>query len=430
MGILFERSSFYVVIISIVVAFIVYWYIKYLVSYWDRHGVKSFKPSFPFGNFNASLFLKKSIGETVADIHNATKEPFIGVYGALRPILVVRDTELIHRILIKDFQHFVDRGVHCDEDYDPLSAHLFAMTGQKWKKLRSKLTPAFTSGKLKAMFTTMVECGSSFQKHIDDLVKINETIEIREIAARHSTQLVASVAFGLDIDCFTDSKSKFREYGRKALEPDLRNGIVFVLNFLFPAALKYLRIRSIKREVENFMRSVVKQNLEYREKNHVVRKDFFQLLVQLRNTGSVQSDEQWQTEIKNDGLKTMTLNEVTAQAYIFFLAGYETSSGTLSYCLFELAKNPEIQRKVREEIDRVRKEHNGEINYDSVAQMKYLDCCIDGKWILANQYSIPNNYSILKNVTQFFRNSPKISYRPILESRMYERISNRNGCDH
>lgn len=262
MGMLFESKSLDVTVVLVAVITVVYSYIRYLVSYWDRRGVKSFKPSFPFGNFNQSLFMKRSIGETVAEIHNGTKEPFVGVYGALRPILVVRDTELIHKILIKDFQHFVDRGVHCDEDYDPLSAHLFAMTGQKWKNLRSKLSPAFTSGKLKAMFSTLVECGFALQKHIDSSIARNETIEIREIAAKHSTNVIASVAFGLDIDCFNDPKAKFREYGKKALQPDLKNGIVFSLNFLYPAALKFLRIRSIKWEVENFMRSVVEQNLE------------------------------------------------------------------------------------------------------------------------------------------------------------------------
>lgn len=55
--------------------------------------------------------------------------------------------------------------------------------------------------------------------------------------------------------------------------------------------------------------------------------------------------------------------------------GFETSSSTLSFCLFELAQNPEIQRKVQEEVDRVFKTQG--ITYESLSELKYLECCID-----------------------------------------------------
>lgn len=76
----------------------------------------------------------------------------------------------------------------------------------------------------------------------------------------------------------------------------------------------------------------------------------------------------------------MTLDEITAQAFIFFGAGFETSSTTMSYCLYEIAKNLNIQRKVQEEIDRVKKENNGELSYESVKNMTFLENCIDGKY--------------------------------------------------
>lgn len=60
------------------------------------------------------------------------------------------------------------------------------------------------------------------------------------------------------------------------------------------------------------------------------------------------------------------------------LAGYETSSATMSFCLYEIARHPDIQRKVHEEIDRVLAEQGGELTYDSLNDLKYLQCCIDG----------------------------------------------------
>lgn len=64
--------------------------------------------------------------------------------------------------------------------------------------------------------------------------------------------------------------------------------------------------------------------------------------------------------------------------YFWTLTGFETSSSTLSFCLYELAKNRNIQQRVHDEIDRVLAQHNGQITYESISEMKFLDQCIDG----------------------------------------------------
>lgn len=63
---------------------------------------------------------------------------------------------------------------------------------------------------------------------------------------------------------------------------------------------------------------------------------------------------------------------------MFFIAGFETSSSTMNFCMYELSKNPDKQKKVHEELDNLLK--SGDINnltYDVLASMKYLECCID-----------------------------------------------------
>lgn len=124
-----------------------YVFLKRSYSYWKRNGFKTLPDvNLLFGHFKATFAQKESVGLFFLRVYRSTTEPFIGVYGLLRPILFIRDPELIRAILIKDFAHFSGRGVHCNEDYDPLSAHLFTLCGQKWKNLRAKLSPTFTSG--------------------------------------------------------------------------------------------------------------------------------------------------------------------------------------------------------------------------------------------------------------------------------------------
>lgn len=58
----------------------------------------------------------------------------------------------------------------------------------------------------------------------------------------------------------------------------------------------------------------------------------------------------------------------------------------MSYCLYELAKNPELQKRVHSEIDRVLREHDGKLTYETVVDMIFLEKCIDGK------HSIEDNF--------------------------------------
>ena len=71
----------------------------------------------------------------------------------------------------------------------------------------------------------------------------------------------------------------------------------------------------------------------------------------------------------------LTFEEVAAQAFVFFIAAFETTSSTISLCLYELSKNQSLQRKVQKEIDGALK--CGGFSYDLMTQLKYLECCFD-----------------------------------------------------
>lgn len=65
---------------------------------------------------------------------------------------------------------------------------------------------------------------------------------------------------------------------------------------------------------------------------------------------------------------------------MFFTAGYETSSTVMSFGMYELAFQPDIQKRLREEIKETLKASNGELNYDNVHGMVYLNMIVQGKF--------------------------------------------------
>ncbi|GBM30862.1 Cytochrome P450 3A8 [Araneus ventricosus] len=72
-------------------------------------------------------------------------------------------------------------------------------------------------------------------------------------------------------------------------------------------------------------------------------------------------------------MRNLTLDELVGQCVIFFLAGYDTTASTLSYISYLLALHPEIQTKLYEELRQVLQNSKGELTYEALQEMKYLD---------------------------------------------------------
>jgi len=50
----------------------------------------------------------------------------------------------------------------------------------------------------------------------------------------------------------------------------------------------------------------------------------------------------------------------------------------MSYCLYELALNQDIQVELRKQIEHTLNENKGIITYDMIKDMKYLDMVLNG----------------------------------------------------
>lgn len=212
-------------------------YMKSIYSHWKKRGISYIEPTFPFGNFKNVFLQKVSFVETLSELYNSSTKPIFGAFVAIQPVLIVRDPKIIRDILIKEFSSFYHRGTDPNEKIDPMVNNLLMQNGDKWKQNRNKLTPAFTLGKLKGMFDTIVDCGESLDKHIEQYAKSGETVEIRDVLARFGTNVIASIAFGIDIDSIENPNVDFRQYGQRFFEPV--NSIIYLLVMLIIYRLYY-----------------------------------------------------------------------------------------------------------------------------------------------------------------------------------------------
>lgn len=161
---------------------VIFLYLKWCFSHWQRMGFPYVEPQIPFGVVDPVIRTwEKSMGMAIYDVYRQTKDRFVGIYLITRPALLVRDPQLARDMLTKDFGSFYDRGVYVDEIHDPMSGGIFFLKGQQWKSLRSKLTPSFTSGKLKAMFSTIEDVSERMVEHIETLLPADGTFKNVEV---------------------------------------------------------------------------------------------------------------------------------------------------------------------------------------------------------------------------------------------------------
>ncbi|CAG9830350.1 unnamed protein product [Diabrotica balteata] len=362
-------------ILFLTIFVLIYMYYKNAYKYWKNMGVPQLDPEFPFGDMYDTIFRKQNMGDKIKEIYDKMKgQRFVGLYFFSRKAFLPLDPILIKDILNKDFQYFSDRGIYYNEKKDPLSAHLFSIAGTKWKNLRSKLTPAYSPGKLKYMFGTIDKCGHTMTKKLQEIANEKGEVEIKEILARYTTDVIGSCAFGLECHCMTDPEAEFRLMGKRAFTQTIGDVLKIVVIRSFPPLAGLLGIGVFSGNVTDFFNRVVRDTIEFREKNNVTRPDFLQLLIQLRRNGQLEEDVADEFKKPPPGT-ALTIEEAAAQAFIFFLAGFETTSTTISFALYEMAVNKSIQNRARKEVDELMEKYK-DLSYESIMEMTYLDTII------------------------------------------------------
>ncbi|KAK9884814.1 hypothetical protein WA026_009041 [Henosepilachna vigintioctopunctata] len=293
-------------------------WLKYKYSYWDQRGVSTSNYSYFWGNAKEAIFQEKSFTDGVRDYYKTFKSQGSkhgGIFFLWNPIYIALDINVVKSIMQSDFQHFVDRGIYYDEKNDPLSAHLFSLAGKKWKLLRSKLSPTFTSGKMKMMYDTLVDCTEGLFKVIDK--DLENPVDIKDVLGRFTTDIIGSCAFGLDCNSLENPDSEFRAKGVQLFNRPFPDNIRVVAAFAMPQIAKMFKMKLLSSEVNDFFMGVVRDNVAYRENNKIFRKDFMHLLIQLKNRGKLVEDEKLNLEKITKDDNKITLDEIAAQAFIF-----------------------------------------------------------------------------------------------------------------
>lgn len=321
-----KSSKMFLLIPIIACCYLIYYLSQKWHSFWRNRGFVQLEPKFIFGDIQPMIKQQMSFGQVLESLYERSKmHKMVGIYFLYKPAMLVNDPILLQHIFVKEFTKFHDRPANIDPDMDPLQDNLFNTPGKKWRDLRIKLSPTFTSGKLKGMFSIITDCSNVLDKYLVNNVENGiDVFEFRDLFARFNTNIISSVAFGIDNDCINDPENIFRKMGIKVFELSWKQKLLVSSALFIPALRKIMKLKFTPDDVEEFFYGIVNQTINYREKNNFERNDFMQLLIQLKNQGFLSADKgdtKWAEKDGKEEVKKLSFKDLAANAFLFYVAG-------------------------------------------------------------------------------------------------------------
>ncbi|XP_030069772.1 thromboxane-A synthase isoform X1 [Microcaecilia unicolor] len=384
-------ASLMTVALLVVFVTLLAWYSTSAFSQLQRIGIRHPKPLPFIGNM---LFFQKGFWEA----HNIlvkTYGPTCGYYLGRRMTILMTEPEAVKQILVKDFSNFTNR-MKMNSAMKPMSDSILCLRDGRWKHVRSVLTPTFSALKMKEMSPLINQACDTLLSNLKVFADSNQEFDIQPFYGCFTMDVVASVAFGTQVDSQKNPNDPFVKHSKMFFEFSIMKPIV-ILIMTFPSIMiPLVKILPNKRQskISNFFVSVTKRLIALRDQQppNERRQDFLQLMLDARNSINAidvdhfdivnQADLSPQNKESSSRTpqlkktqKTLTEDEILGQAFIFLIAGYETTCNTLSFATYLLATNPDCQEKLLREVDEFTENH-ALPDYKMVHEMPYLDMVI------------------------------------------------------
>ena len=284
--------------------------------------------------------------------HNKLNANIFGFNMGFKPRVIVFDKELTQLIgtskhtadfeKTEDLRHmlrFLDKGIILQE-------------GKEHGIVRKELQPVFNMANIEKMYPEFLSGSKKFVEKLKTVYPRNYPIV--DDLQRCTLDIISKVAFDYDMNSLTCDSEVSKAF--EAILVSVEFNLSMILEITFPkfaqmfSIFKFAERRNVK-TVQNCIDDLIKKRI-------TDGKDYNDLLSKCL------------TATKNSNASNK-YESLARQLVTFLGAGHETTSSGLSWAIFALAKDQEIQDKLRQEIKDTLGDKE-ELSWDDIQSMKYL----------------------------------------------------------
>lgn len=269
-----------------------------------------------------SIFRRTTSSESIRKVygHFKNKCKLLGIFIYLKPAILILNLELAKTILNDEINKFSDTNAR-------------KFNNVQTKHIRNKLAPNFNSFKIKEMFPIVAR---GFCEILNSSVKDRKVcdLDITKIIDRNTSDVIGSIVFG-------------RKFSKTLFTHEENIGI-------FRRIQQFLKIKPSEKDL--FLRNV-RKCIETPN----IHTNFIASMMNIHNRSKID------------------FYDIVNQSYEFLKTGFQTSSSTINCCIYELAKNQNLQDSVRNEILLTLESDNWEFTYETLSKMRILKKVFNGK---------------------------------------------------
>ncbi|KAG1782230.1 cytochrome P450 [Suillus placidus] len=297
--------------------------------------------------------------------------------------LLIFDPLALYYMLIREQSVYQEYNIFLQINRLLFGMGIISTRGEHHRKQRKLLNPAFSTSNIRAMFPAFRETILQLRRILESHVHDSHPVDIQAFMTRLSLELIGKSGLGYQFNSFDDS-SLGDPYARsiKNLLPTVFSLSIFLL--LTPVVcnigtaefrrtvinvIPWPALHEIRDMVDTMQATSVKilaaktRDIPFAdgfgEEQIKGRSDVMSILLRANNSASES--------------ERLPESEIVAQMSSLVFAAMDTTSGALSRLLFVLAEHPEAQCKLRVAIAEARQANGGELNFDDLASIPFLD---------------------------------------------------------
>ncbi|XP_049519118.1 cytochrome P450 3A4 [Dermacentor silvarum] len=363
------RSVWTAALLSTVVVLCISWVVKrrHQQRLFRRYGIPGPVPSILFGNWKQ---LKEDRLKVMDDWIQEYGKVF-GFYEGELPKVVISDLDMIKECFVKEAHMFRDRMPLIIE-VEPIKSSLLALRGDEWKRVRSVLNPTFSSAKMKLMSQVMNACGNTLVEVMSERLAVGQdTIDVTKTSQALSMDVITKCALAWQVDCQRNvDDPTLRLLQRIFLEVDQRmmaSAVAIpILRKIYAWIFPLITYGKMLLQIADNLRNVIAVRSAEREGKQGSSVDIIQLMLDSRIEAAHQGSDKVE----------ITDRHLVANCFVFLAGGFETTATTLAFLLYELARHPEEQDNLYQEVKSQLTESSVHLGYDDVQKLKRMDAVI------------------------------------------------------